>query len=165
LKFRADLDKDAQNFFTEIAEEMMRRFEISEEDAVQRINNYWPDKKFHGEDLIANILYHESPDYWSQAIYHGRPDFWRDFQKAMDGVIAEVKKATNKVAVLTDVLEDLALRFPNETRQALDGLDLPMPASRRVSLEDFNKNHAEYINSGESFIVIDGDGKKRFGMC
>lgn len=68
-----ELDTNAEEFLTEIVQEMVSRFGIFQDEAIARINYAWKNKRIVGD----HIIYHETPEYWAQALYFGKRDFWK----------------------------------------------------------------------------------------
>jgi hypothetical protein len=70
-QFATDAKSDA--FCREIAAEMVRKYGVSDEEAVGRINRGW-----RGQDILGemNIVYHELPEYWAHVMYLGKDSYW-----------------------------------------------------------------------------------------
>jgi hypothetical protein len=76
-------DNDALTFCREIVDEMVRLFEISNDEAVARVNRQWSEPE---EGQVApqtwivglDIIYHEEPDRWAKFIYYGGEGRWWD---------------------------------------------------------------------------------------
>lgn len=68
-----ECDQEGKNFLGSIADDMASRFCISREEAVQLVRQKWLGRAIRGDHMV----YHETPEYWSQAIYYGHRDFWR----------------------------------------------------------------------------------------
>lgn len=76
-------DNEALAFCREVAEEMVRAYGISEDEAVARINRQWSDP---GEDGVTpriwivglDIVYHETAEFWAGLIYYGGEGRWWD---------------------------------------------------------------------------------------
>jgi hypothetical protein len=60
-------------FCREIALEMRSLFEISEEEAIGRINRQWKHTEITGD---KNIVYHEDSTSWAKDIYYGHDSAW-----------------------------------------------------------------------------------------
>jgi hypothetical protein len=65
-KFPYALDGKAENFCLRIARRMMVFFNITEEEAAGRINDYWKKEKIVG----INLVYHREGDDWAKLIYY-----------------------------------------------------------------------------------------------
>jgi hypothetical protein len=65
LTFRFRTDDEAQEFCEEIARQISKRFNISIENAVDRINRLWSGQDFFGED----DRYHWLLEFWVKHIY------------------------------------------------------------------------------------------------
>ena len=55
------------------AQEMVNFFNISEEEAIQRINNSWKENDFTEEN---DMIYHEDPEFWAKTIYCRQNEWW-----------------------------------------------------------------------------------------
>lgn len=66
-------DDAARGYCVEILQEMVKIFNISEEEALERINDYWKGQTFAGK---LDWIYHEMPEYWAKTIYYGPDVFW-----------------------------------------------------------------------------------------
>lgn len=73
MKFDLDTDATSEVFCDDIAQEMMRLFGVSREEAVGRINREWKDKPLIRDVLI---IYHETANYWAQSIYYEEDVMW-----------------------------------------------------------------------------------------
>ena len=67
-------DAELAAFCCEIADELVTRFGISEEEAVGRINRDWRLRYCLGPHVY--LAYHETPEYWAQEIYYGKDSRW-----------------------------------------------------------------------------------------
>jgi len=74
--------EDYDNFLKEIAEEMVRIFKISTEEATRRVKE-WDDR--YCEDHPGGrvnapygwLIFHEAPEHWAQVLYTGNWTYWR----------------------------------------------------------------------------------------
>ena len=66
-------DQESQTYCLEIAQEMVDTFNISEEEAIGRINNGFLNQSIVGDDLA---FYHEVPEYWAKSIYYEQGVHW-----------------------------------------------------------------------------------------
>lgn len=71
-KIRVATTKEAQEFCEGIVMEMIQLFNISEEEAWGRVNDFW--KRPFNEDY--DIRYHETYNYWANTIYYGKETSW-----------------------------------------------------------------------------------------
>lgn len=71
--FEFNLDEKGQEFCNEIVNVMVDQFQITEEEAVGRINKQWSNTEIMGECCMA---YHESPEFWAYKIYFGPNSPW-----------------------------------------------------------------------------------------
>ncbi len=85
MKFPCAIDTKAQRFCERIAAEMIRRFSISKEETVARINHQWSNLKIGGPDEVA---YHEDEEYWAQTIYLGKESCWWITGKSQNGWVS-----------------------------------------------------------------------------
>ena len=67
--FRTDTHSDA--FCKRIASEMVRLFQITEEEAIGRINRGWG----HLPEFL-HIAYHETAEHWAHHMYFGHESYW-----------------------------------------------------------------------------------------
>ena len=65
--FWADDEGRELEFFSTVVSEMSRTFEISEAEAVARINQRFAGLEFFGDDII----FHRSEDYWAKDVMFG----------------------------------------------------------------------------------------------
>ncbi|MCP9622557.1 hypothetical protein FOH10_34395 [Nocardia otitidiscaviarum] len=68
------VDTRAAEYFREIIREMVESYEISESEAIARINERFIGLVFTGE----NIIYHEPESYWARDIIFGHDVWWKD---------------------------------------------------------------------------------------
>ena len=64
-------DTHADEFRREIAAELVRRFGISEDEAIGRINQQWG----HLGEFLS-IAYHETTEYWAHHLDFGHDSYW-----------------------------------------------------------------------------------------
>ncbi|MEM7346680.1 MAG: hypothetical protein AAF485_20750 [Chloroflexota bacterium] len=84
MNFEFFTDDESHDYCIEIMGEMRSLFNISEEEAVARMNREWKGLHLIGDDLI----YHESPSFWAKNICYGSESHWW-----VDGVTAVIKAA------------------------------------------------------------------------
>jgi hypothetical protein len=72
-KFTFPTDAKGQDFCEEIVLEMINLSQISEDEAVGRINRQWRRTEITG---LKNIVYHEDSTYWAKNIYFGHDSHW-----------------------------------------------------------------------------------------
>lgn len=72
-KFEFKTDDKMEKYCIEIAETMVRLFNISIEEAFGRINNHW-----RGQELVGYecLVMHEDEEYWANTIYYTEDSFW-----------------------------------------------------------------------------------------
>jgi len=63
------------DYYYRIADEMVRLFGISLNEAAGRINQMWHGRKFLTE-ADELMLYHDDPDRWANVIYYGPGSRW-----------------------------------------------------------------------------------------
>lgn len=66
-------DEQSREFCEGILQEMVRRFGVSETEALGRINRAWSGLEIVGDD---DLIYHEDEEYWAQNIYYGKDSEW-----------------------------------------------------------------------------------------
>ena len=59
---------------SDIAEEMQKHFEISEKEAVDRINDFWSRKDLTDD---TSLIYHETPEFWAYEMYSANRSWWK----------------------------------------------------------------------------------------
>lgn len=67
------VDKRSEEYLWRIKNEMIHLFSWGEEEAYGRINRFWKNKTFQGDELM---LYHEDETYWAKMIYFGKGSHW-----------------------------------------------------------------------------------------
>jgi len=72
MKFEFETDARSQAFCTSIADEMVRLFGISADEAIGRVNREWRSQPMADDD----IAYRETEDYWAKNIYFGKASEW-----------------------------------------------------------------------------------------
>lgn len=71
LEFKTD--NEAYEYCMLIIKDMITSFNITEEEAVDRMNSDWG----HIEKIDKDdIMFHEEPDYWSRKIYYNSDCYW-----------------------------------------------------------------------------------------
>ncbi|MCW1925666.1 hypothetical protein OKA05_24115 [Luteolibacter arcticus] len=74
MKYTFTTDDQSTAFFDEISGEMIALFNISQDDAVGRINRQWKGQSFVGPD---DLIYHETAVFWAKTLYYGvRVKWW-----------------------------------------------------------------------------------------
>lgn len=68
-------NKEAAEYLYEIAKEMTSLFQISQEEAIGRINKHFGSREFITSTEV-NALVHEEQDIWAKHIYYGKDSFW-----------------------------------------------------------------------------------------
>jgi hypothetical protein len=68
-------DPEALHFCREIADEMVSAFGVTGDEAVAAVNRQWPNAESAGRSprvwiVGLDIVYHETPEYWSAHIFH-----------------------------------------------------------------------------------------------
>jgi len=71
--FQCALDEKAELFCLEIAEHMREFFQISQREAIGRIEEHWKDIKIGGPGEIA---YHQDAEKWAKDIYYTSDSFY-----------------------------------------------------------------------------------------
>lgn len=71
-RFIFKTDAESEEFMLNIVREMVQIFEISEGEAVVRVNDKFKGQEFLGYDMI----YHETYDFWAKNIMYGHHSFW-----------------------------------------------------------------------------------------
>lgn len=76
-------DDEALAFCHDVAEEMVRAYGISDDEAVARVNRQWSDPDEDGAAprtwiIGLDIVYHETVQYWAGFIYYGGEGRWWD---------------------------------------------------------------------------------------
>lgn len=71
-KFQFQTDTESEDFCNSILIEMVRKFAISEKEALGRINAAWKGAEIYDGDVI----FHEDEVYWANAIYYGNDSMW-----------------------------------------------------------------------------------------
>jgi len=71
--FVMKIDPRSEEYLVGIKNEMVKLFSISEIEAYGRINKFWANKIFYGDNIM---LYHEDEEYWAKTIYYGKDSFW-----------------------------------------------------------------------------------------
>ncbi|WP_138753541.1 hypothetical protein [Paenibacillus sinopodophylli] len=72
FKFKTNLELEI--FSLMIAQLMVDQFQISDDEAIGRISQFW-----EGKDLLGSIdvIYHEDCEYWANQIYYDNEPWWR----------------------------------------------------------------------------------------
>lgn len=78
--FTFETDAKGQQFCQVIANEMVKLFKISINEAVARINREWKNVKLVGDQ---HMLYHETEIFFAKDIYYGHDSkWWKDEEGA-----------------------------------------------------------------------------------
>jgi hypothetical protein len=73
-KFVFKTDNEAEEFCMSIVDEMKKLFNITEEEAIGRINDFWSHLEgFQGENML---IYHETEEFWAKEICYGHASKW-----------------------------------------------------------------------------------------
>ncbi|MBL0389095.1 hypothetical protein JJB07_21100 [Tumebacillus sp. ITR2] len=73
IAFSFETSDEAYEFCKEIVEYMIRKFGITKEESVGRINEEFMNNDFIDED---DLRFHESDKYWAHLIYYGHNSLW-----------------------------------------------------------------------------------------
>jgi hypothetical protein len=71
--FTFPIDANGQDFCEEIVREMISLFQVSEDEALGRINREWRNVKLIG---IEHVIYHEGKRFYAKDIYFGHDSHW-----------------------------------------------------------------------------------------
>lgn len=66
-------DADARVFCDEIADEIVRVFSFTRDEAIGRINRHWGGVDFFGKE---DLRYHEDVEFWARDIVYGADVAW-----------------------------------------------------------------------------------------
>lgn len=70
--FSFAMDNETSEFFKQVATEMAKRFGISIDEAVGRVNQYW-----HGQIIDTNsLIFHKPPVHLAQMVYYEDGTYW-----------------------------------------------------------------------------------------
>lgn len=72
-QFAFKTDEESAEYCEAVIQEMVRLFDISEEEALGRMNRAWRGIEFVGDD---DLIYHEDEEYWAKNIYYGKDSAW-----------------------------------------------------------------------------------------
>jgi len=76
IRFEFETDPKSFSYCLDIVQRMIVLFNISENEALLRINRRWIGLALKGED---DLIYHEDEDYWANTIYFGKDsDWWKN---------------------------------------------------------------------------------------
>ncbi|WP_067798331.1 hypothetical protein [Nocardia beijingensis] len=76
--FSFQMDEAASALIWDIVREMMERFQITEEEAIIRINS-----RFRGLALTEyDIIFHEDSKFWAKDIMYGHTFWWKNESEA-----------------------------------------------------------------------------------
>ena len=73
INFKFEVDKESYEFCCQIANKMIEFFNISYEEAIDRINSRWSGQIIKGDNCI---VFHEDEEYWAIAIYYTNDSYW-----------------------------------------------------------------------------------------
>ncbi len=71
-KFDFQTDSEGKAFCESIVQEMLRKFGISKDEAVGRMNAAWRGLTIDKDD----ITFHEDEEYWANTLYYGKDSQW-----------------------------------------------------------------------------------------
>lgn len=72
-RFVFKTDAQGEAFSERVVQEMVRRFGISEAEAVSRVNDRWAKLEL---TEAQHPIYHEDEEHWAKDIYFGHESFW-----------------------------------------------------------------------------------------
>lgn len=72
LDFSLTTDPEDAELCREIVADMVRLFQVSEAEAIGRMNDAWRGVDFEPDDL----RHHETAEYWANTIYYGKGSAW-----------------------------------------------------------------------------------------
>lgn len=75
INFQFEYNKKGYEFCLEIADKMVELFNITYEEAVDRINSQWHDIPLIDDD---DIVYHDDAEQWANVIYYREDSGWYD---------------------------------------------------------------------------------------
>ncbi len=75
INFKFEVDKKGYEFCCEIADKMIELFNISHEEAIDRINSQWSGQIIKNDDYNY-IVFHEDEEYWANTIYYTDESYW-----------------------------------------------------------------------------------------
>lgn len=75
IEFDFTTDKDSRAYVVEIIHIMMALFDISQEEAVGRLNRVLCGQTYVGPPE-ENWLYYEMPEYWAKSVYYEQGTCW-----------------------------------------------------------------------------------------
>jgi hypothetical protein len=72
-RFSFMVNSKAEAFCAEIVAAMRKRFDVTHDEAMKRLNQAW-----RGLDLTGpnEVIYHEEEAYWAATIYYGKASCW-----------------------------------------------------------------------------------------
>jgi hypothetical protein len=70
-----EASEEAVAYLDQIRAEMLLLFDITDEEAVGRINRHFAGQSITS-DVKVGVLLHEEQDAWARHIYFGRDSFW-----------------------------------------------------------------------------------------
>jgi hypothetical protein len=73
-RFTIKLDSEGEEFFNEVVDKLIELFEITEEEAIGRINRYWGKTDFTGKEYL--IISHDGEEEWAKTLYYGKESHW-----------------------------------------------------------------------------------------
>jgi hypothetical protein len=73
-RFTIKFDSEGEEFFNEVVDQLIELFEITEEEAIGRINSYWGKTDFKGKEYL--IISHDGEEEWAKTLYYGKESHW-----------------------------------------------------------------------------------------
>ena len=73
IDFEFKYSEENYDFFCEIVDLMVKLFNISHDEAVERVNSQWKNHDLSEDDCM---VYHEMPDFWANEIYFKSGSYW-----------------------------------------------------------------------------------------
>jgi len=72
-QFKFTTDQESEEYCLRIVQKMVSLFNISEDEALDRLNQNFSDQVIVGDDLP---FYHETSEYWAKSIYYEPGVYW-----------------------------------------------------------------------------------------
>lgn len=73
-EFTFKTNRSTEDYCNEIADEMLKLFDISRSEAIGRINRQWQDQDMSNDD--EHMIFHQLPDWWAKEIYYEQQPLW-----------------------------------------------------------------------------------------
>ena len=70
-----EVTEEAAIYLDQIRGEMLLLFDITDDEAIGRINRHFSGQTITSDEQVLNLL-HEEQDQWARHIYFGRDSFW-----------------------------------------------------------------------------------------